>query len=89
MSVEQIEASIRALPPAERVRFSEWFENHRAELLGQADDASPAVRDELVLRLREIDEHPEILIPLEEQDLERMIQETANAYAKKSSTRRR
>ena len=87
MSVEQIEASIRALPPAERARFAEWFEIHRDELLPGAGAVSPAVRDELELRLKEMDEHPEMLEPFAEEDLERMFKEFADARAKKTSAR--
>ena len=88
MSVEQIEASIRALPPAERARLAEWFEIHRAELLRGADEISPDVRDELELRLKEINEHPEMLEPFEEEDLDRMFEEFANARAKKTPARK-
>jgi hypothetical protein len=89
MSVEQIEASIRALPAAERAQLVEWFDEHRHELAGEAGEVSPAVRAELELRLKEMDEHPELLEPFGEEDLERMIQGAADAYAKKSSARRR
>ena len=89
MSVEQIEASLRALTPAERARFAEWFEIHRDELVSDAEAVSPAVRDELELRLKEMDEHPEMLQPFEEEDLERMFKEAADAHAKKSSAARR
>jgi hypothetical protein len=89
MSVEQIEASIRALPPGERARLVEWLEIHRAELVGNADEIGPDVRDELETRLKETQGRPEILEPFEEEDVERMIQEAADAHAKKSSTRRR
>lgn len=89
MSVEQIEASIRALPPTERTQFVEWFEMHRSELVADLDEISPEVRDELQSRLKEISEHPEILQPFEEDDMERMIQEAVNAHAKNSPARRR
>ena len=89
MSVEQIEATIESMPVSERRKFVRWFDNHRHELIGEADDISPAVRAELELRLKEMDEHPELLEPFEEADLERMIQTTVNAYAKKSPARRR
>jgi hypothetical protein len=89
MSVEQLEATLLKLPPADRAAFASWFDAHRHELVGGADDISPAVHDELALRLKEIDEHPENLEPFEKEDVERMIQEAADAHAKKSSTRRR
>jgi hypothetical protein len=89
MSVEQLECAIKALPPEERKQFVEWFDGHRHELVAGADDISPEVRAELELRLKETDEHPELLEPFEEADLERMIQNTVNAHAKKSSARKR
>ena len=89
MSVEQIEATIRALPPAERAQLVEWFDDHRHELVAETENISPEVRAELELRLKEMDEHPELLEPFEEEDLERMIQDTVNAHAKKSSPRQR
>ncbi len=44
---------------------------------------------EMEARLKETQEHPEMLEPFEEEDVERMIQKAADAHAKKSSTRRR
>jgi hypothetical protein len=89
MSVEQLESAIKALPPEERRRFAGWFDDHRHELMGETGDTSPEVRAELELRLKETDEHPELLEPFEEADVERMIQDTVNAHAKKSSARKR
>jgi hypothetical protein len=89
MSVEQIAESIRALPPTERRKICDWMEIHRTELVPDADDVNPAVREELELRLMEIEENPELLKPFEEGALERMIQEAADVHAKKSSTHRR
>ena len=86
MNVEQLEASLLRLPPAERRQFADWFDDHRHELFG--DDVSTAVRNELELRLKEIDEHPEILEPFEEADVERMFKEIADAHAQKTSTRK-
>lgn len=84
MSVEQVEATIESMSASDRRKFTAWFDQHRHELLGEADDVSPGVRDELELRLKEIDEHPEMLVPFEEEDLERMFQDIATAHAKKS-----
>ncbi|MCU0785447.1 MAG: hypothetical protein MUF81_15630 [Verrucomicrobia bacterium] len=89
MSVEQIEASLAAMPVSERLEFARWFDAHRHELLPESDEISPEVRAELELRLKEIDEHPEMLEPFEEEDVERMIRDAANAHAKKSSAGRR
>jgi hypothetical protein len=87
MSVEQIEAGIRALPPEERAQLVGWFDEHRHELAGEAGGISPAVRAELELRLKETDEHPELLEPFEEADVERMFKEIADARAQKTSAR--
>lgn len=88
MSVEQIEASIRALPPRERTRLVQWLDNHRHELVLEADDVSPEVRAELELRLKEMDEHPELLEPFAEKDLDRMFEEFAHARTQKASARK-
>jgi hypothetical protein len=87
MSVEQIEASIEAMPVSERRKFVRWFDQHRHELLPEADDISPAVRAELELRLKETDEHPELLEPFAEADVERMFKEITDAHSQKTSVR--
>ncbi len=88
MSVEQIEASIRALSAPERARLVRWLDDHRHELVAEADEVSPEVRAELELRLREVEEHPEMLEPFEEKDLDRMFEEFAHARAQKASARK-
>ena len=67
MSVEQIEATLMNLPREERRRFANWFYEHENEILDPQDDDEihPEVRAELERRLREIEEHPEILEPWE------------------------
>jgi hypothetical protein len=87
MSVEQIEASIESMPVNERRKFVRWFDQHRHELIGEADDVSPEVRAELELRLKEMDEHPDLLEPFEEADVERMFKEIADARSQKTSAR--
>ena len=86
MGIEQIEASILALPPEERAQLIGWFDAHRHELTGEAD-VWPAVRAELELRLKETDDHPELLEVFDEKDLERMFKEFADARSHKTSTR--
>jgi hypothetical protein len=88
MSVEQLESAIRALSPAERRRFAEWFEAHRDELLGGGEVTSPDVRAELELRLKESHEHPERLEPFTEADLDRMFDDFADARTKKARARK-
>ena len=88
MSVEQIEASLAAMPVSERLEFARWFDAHRHELLPDTSGVSPEVRTELELRLKEMDEHPERLEPFEEADVERMFNEIADAHAQKTSARK-
>jgi hypothetical protein len=88
MSVEQLESAIKALSLEERRKFVAWFEMHRDELVGDAGETSPDVRAELELRLKEMDEHPELLEPFEEEDLDRMFEEFAHARTKKTSARK-
>jgi hypothetical protein len=88
MSVEQLESAIKALPPEERRRFPVWYEKHRDELVDDAGETSPDVRAELELRLKEIDEHPELLESFKEADLDRMFQEFADARSHKTSARK-
>jgi len=64
MSVEQIEATIRALPAAERRQLFKWFDVNRQELAGDLKPVLPAVRPELELRLKEVDDRPELLAVL-------------------------
>ena len=60
MSVEQLEATLLKLPPAERAAFATWFDAHRHELVTDdaRDDLSEAQKAELLQRRREYDEHP-------------------------------
>jgi hypothetical protein len=88
MSVEQLESAIKALPPEERERFADWFDDHRHELVRQrnVDEAQQA---EVLARLHETDANPETLKPFEKADLERMIRDATHASAKKARARRR
>jgi putative addiction module component (TIGR02574 family) len=70
MSVEQIEATIRALPPEERAQFVEWFDDHRSELV--ADDLSEAQTAELLRRRQEYNEHPERFVHMDKKSLDQM-----------------
>jgi hypothetical protein len=38
MSVEQIEATIESMSASERKKFACWFDEHRRELIDEADD---------------------------------------------------
>jgi len=87
MSVEQLESDLRKLSQDERRRFAEWFDTHRRELTGEPE-IQPSVRDELELRLKEAQEHPERLQPFQEEDVSRMFEEFAYARAQKASARK-
>jgi hypothetical protein len=67
MSVEQIEASIESMSASERLKFVRWFDEHRHELVDQADDfaLSDEQRAELLRRRAEALAHPELLEPWE------------------------
>ena len=70
MSVEQIEATLLKLPPAERAAFASWFDAHRHELV--AEDLSEAQKAELLQRRREYDEHPERFVRMNKKSLDQM-----------------
>ena len=86
MSVEQIEASLLKLPPAERAAFADWFDAHRHELV--ADDLSEAQKAELLQRRREYDEHPEQFVRMNKKSLDQMFNRVRkNVAARLSSAR--
>ncbi len=65
MSVEQIEKTLLALPTEERRQFADWFYAHESEIVGSPTDDSihPSVKAEVLRRLKEVEEHPELLEP--------------------------
>jgi len=85
MSVEQLESAIKALPPEERERFAGWFDEHRHELV-RRQKVEEAQQREILNRLHEIENNPEILEPFEDKDLERLIHDVTS---KKTSSRQR
>jgi hypothetical protein len=70
MSVEQLEATLLKLPPAERAAFADWFDAHRHELV--ADELSEAQKAELLRRRQEYDEHPERFVHLDTKGVDEM-----------------
>lgn len=70
MSVEQIEATIRALPPEERARIVQWFDDHRSELV--VEEVSAAQKAELLRRRQEYDKHPERFAHLDPKGIDEM-----------------
>jgi hypothetical protein len=65
MSVEQIGKTLLQLPREERRKFADWFYQHENQIVEphDDDDIHPEVRAELERRLKEIEEHPELLEP--------------------------
>ena len=64
MSLEQLEAAILSLGEEERRRLALWFEQHRADLLGDAHDDLTAEQQAEILRRREQAlAHPDLLEP--------------------------
>ena len=88
MSIEQLEAAIRSLPAPERRRLVTWLDDHRHELIGTegVGDIESSQRDEVLLRLAETDSEPGSLQPLEEADLDVIVQELTDARAQKPSS---
>lgn len=61
MSVEQLENQIQQLAPKDRRRLADWFDAHRAELLGDLpeSDLTEVQKTELLRRRQEYIDHPE------------------------------
>lgn len=85
MSVEQVQAAIEGLPPDERVRLAQWFDDHRHELVS-AEIASAQQR-EVLSRLAEMEKDPGALQPFEEAHLDKMVEEFRRARAQKTPSR--
>ena len=90
MSVEQIEATLEAMPVSERQKFARWFDEHRHKLVGTdaTDDLSEAQKAELLRRRREYDEHPERFARMDKKSLDQMFGRVRkNVAARLSSAR--
>ena len=87
----ELEQQVLRLSEKERRQFAAWFYHHEAELAGATadseDDLSDEQKAELTRRLKEIEEHPEILVPFEVEDFDRMSQEFADERAQRTSAR--
>jgi hypothetical protein len=60
--LEQLENAILGLKPEERQKLTVWFEEHRPELLGDADDEITELQEAEILRRRDQAlAHPELL----------------------------
>ena len=66
MSLEQLESAIVALPPEERWRLAQWFEEHLAAMLDETgDDLSEAQKAEILRRRDAFLADPSIAEPWE------------------------
>ncbi len=66
MSLQQLESAILALPPEDRWRLAEWFEDHLSELLGEReDDLSEDQKAEILRRRDAFLANPSIAEPWE------------------------
>ena len=65
MSVEQIGKTLLQLPREERRKFADWFYQHENEIVEPRndDEIHPEVRADLERRLKEIEDHPDLLEP--------------------------
>jgi hypothetical protein len=90
MSVEQIEATLLKLPREQRRQFADWFYRHENEILDPRDDdeVSPEIKDEVLRRRREYDEHPERFKRMDKKSLDNMFKRVRkNVAARLSSAR--
>lgn len=86
MSVEQLEAALLNLPPAEREAFANWFDDHRHELV--AEELGEVQKAELLLRRREYDEHPERFTRMDKDSLDRLFNRVRKNVATRLSSAR-
>ena len=91
MNLAELESKVMQLPAEERREFASWFYEHEDEIAGpEADeesDLSEGQKAELLRRLREIEEHPERLVPFAEAEVKTMFAEFADARAQATPTR--
>jgi len=52
MSVKQLESAVAALPPNERLKFIHWLDDHRHELVDEADDFALTAKQKTELMRR-------------------------------------
>jgi hypothetical protein len=86
MSAEQIQTELMSLPMKERRRFIEWMDDHRHELISTRT-VEKAQREELELRLSEMENDPSMRIPFGVKEARKLFREFAHARAHKTPTR--
>ena len=71
MSVQELEKQVQTLPPGELARFSQWFDNYRGTVMGEAlteewpDDLSEEQKQEIILRRAAYLADPSVATPWE------------------------
>ena len=79
MSAQELEQMIRTLPDAELRRFADWWDAHRAALLGHSAPPEPeAVKAELQRRRQEYRDHPERFEQMNGAALDEMFRDIEN-----------
>ena len=86
MSVEQLEQQVQALSPDERLRFAEWFDDHRHEIV-PPDAVASAQEREMLRRLAEMEADPSLRESFSTADLDTLCESIAHAHSQTASAR--
>ena len=85
----EIESAVRELPSVERVRFVEWLDENRCELLpaevGEAVEIAEAQRREVLRRRDELLRNPALAERIDDEYFDRLRDKLADVRAGKAS----
>ena len=88
-TLAEIESAVRELPPVERVRFVEWLDENRRELLpaeaGEPAEIAEAQRREVLRRRDELLANPALAQGFDDEYFNRLRQKIADVRAGKAS----
>jgi len=88
-TLAEIEAAVLELPPVERVRFVQWLDQNRRELLpaeaGDAAEIAEAQRREVLRRRDELLANAALAQPFDDDYFNRLRQKVADVRAGKAS----
>ena len=88
-TLAEIESAVRKLPPVERVRFVEWLDENRRELLpaeaGDAAEIAEVQRQEVLRRRDELAAKPALSQSIDDDYFNRLRQKVADVRAGKAS----
>ncbi len=87
MTAEDLETEFKQLPAAERLRFVEWLDGNRDELIGNDSplEVSRQDQDEARRRLAELDANPSMAQTIDKDYFERMKSKAGNVLTGKAS----